>query len=725
MSGSRLLTTIVVCSALVLAPCIPAPWGQALAAQTDDQLLNTIPADVLFCVRINNLDYTTNQLDQFITGVSPVPLIVSMTTRTQLAQLFGSPEITGVNMAGNFAVFATADPASAAPQFYALIPITDYDQFIQANPNVSPPDTSGVSTITVENQPRALAMKLGDCALLSQPQAGLPAAARMLSSQSAALASALDNDQTSKAATERIWLYCNTQKASQTFAAARNQYLQMFNQLTPTTQGGAPEANLPPMQPTETPQQQIERLKQKQAEAQTRIENLEKRKVSLAEALPEEEILINEIDNAIQILKDQQNDIDRQIRDIESGKAIRARTRSGSTLTSAQPGSVILELLNQTKSFTLHTSPEPDALNLTAMLTAIPGTEVAEMFTSADQTSENNLLGYLDNGAMMNFSVDMKKPFFRKINEKAIDWMSAISGEALSAESAAELRTLVADMASAFGGYAVCSVSIDPNITPPFEVTYAAQINDPEKFNAVMQRTAEIWDTSGINNFYQQLGMNTSFTFSRNVDTYKDISIDSAEFAFEALDATSPEAQIINAMYAGGFDYRWAITDGLWLCSIGPNADQTLHNLIDTALAGGPTEVPSEVTDALALVGDAQDADIFFTYNQVQAMNLGMRMLPMTMPAAANMPKLTPVSVPTKSSFVFAGTAQNGSFTLDAAVPKQHLVEIMTAVQAMMMQNMQQMQMMQQPPGQTPMPMPNETPLPAMPTPPSPNEPNN
>ncbi|MHC4482892.1 MAG: hypothetical protein ACYSW4_05030, partial [Planctomycetota bacterium] len=70
-----------------------------------DQLLQMIPAQSMFCVRVNNFDYTLSQIDQFLAGVSPMPMGISMLVRMQLANILGSPELNGVNMSGSFAIF--------------------------------------------------------------------------------------------------------------------------------------------------------------------------------------------------------------------------------------------------------------------------------------------------------------------------------------------------------------------------------------------------------------------------------------------------------------------------------------------------------------------------------------------------------------------------------------------------------------------------------------------
>jgi hypothetical protein len=61
------------------------------------------------------------------------------------------------------------------------------------------------------------------------------------------------------------------------------------------------------------------------------------------------------------------------------------------------------------------------------------------------------------------------------------------------------------------------------------------------------------------------------------------------------------------------------------------------------------------------------------------------------------------VDVPTKSNLVFAAKLRNGTVSVDIAVPKEHLAEIMTIFQVAMQQQMQQ----QQQPTTTSPPSPN------------------
>jgi len=188
----------------------------AVQVRAGDNLLTMVPAESLFCVRINNLDKALTQMDQFLAGVYPTP--VSALVKAQLAEKFGDPTLKGVNTNGSFAVFGTITPGEPVGDdlISALIPITDYKQFISANPKLSQPDANGVSKIAGEN---GLVIQVGNYALLKSPKSygKLITTAKSISAGSAGLASVLDAGQAKQAAQAPAWAYVNMQIVSKTF----------------------------------------------------------------------------------------------------------------------------------------------------------------------------------------------------------------------------------------------------------------------------------------------------------------------------------------------------------------------------------------------------------------------------------------------------------------------------------------------------------------------------
>ena len=566
-----------------------------------DETLKMIPAETLFCVRINNLDSTTNVLDQFLLGVSPVPVATSMLVRTQFAEMLGNPNLAGVNMAGSFAIFATAEPNQAAPDIYSLIPVTDYNQITDANTRVSKADGNGLSIITMAGKPFAYASKIGGYALISGDYAKTLRMAKSLSAgNTPALSTSLDTAEAKQANTEPVWAYGNIQRASKIYGPTLFSQMEQFK--TTMQKGPDPNKPAPPM-------------------------------------------------NAAMVM------------DLYSG--------------------LFKMLLNEGKSLTLTCSPKPDLLLLKATFRALPGTETAGILTADNAAPrKNDLINYTEDGAAMNLVGRTNHSSMKKGNAKFIDLIAQSAGKDPNDANIVKMKKLCTDMVDSVGSPYVCSFSVDPNTKPPFDAKYVLAIKDANLFNKATDEIAQTWSGSAFDDLYKKMGMEVGFTIKRGVDNYKGVSIDAATFNMKFTDTNSPESKMLIAMYGGGFDYRWAIVNGLWVCRISsdPNA---VYKLIDQVKAGPPAQLCSEMQKALAIVPDANDADVIFTYNYPRLFKMLGAMMPVPMPQ---------MDIPSKSNLAFAVKVRNGNVAMDIAIPKEHLAEMMVMFQMMMQQQMQQTQ---------------------------------
>ena len=85
---------------------------------------------------------------------------------------------------------------------------------------------------------------------------------------------------------------------------------------------------------------------------------------------------------------------------------------------------------------------------------------------------------------------------------------------------------------------------------------------------------------------------------------------------------------------------------------------------------------------ALALLPEAEKADFVCTLNCLRLLKMSGAMMPIPMPQ---------MDIPTKSNIAFAGKVGDGRMTINIAVPKEHLAEIVSAMMTMQQQMMQQM----------------------------------
>ena len=602
MLKSRRLRDIAAVGLLVLFIFAAALQAQSPA---NNELLKMIPAKTLFCVRVNNFDYTLNQIDQFLAGASPMPMGVSMLVRMQLANLLGSPQLTGLNTNGSFAVFGVTMPGEttktdAIPDVFVgvLAPVTDYKQFIDGNTNCIQADEKGISKITLNGAPVMLTAKAGNYAIMSWANNydKLVTMAKAISATgSAGLSSILNAADTKQAETEPIWAYGNVQQVSGTFGPIISAKLEEIKTLTKSmqaSQSGASPASI------------------------------------------------------------------QNIMNMYSG---------------------ILEvLMKEIKSVSIGINPKPDVLNITKTISAVPGTDMAKMFT-ADGSSQrdNTLLTYLEDGAMANFGATMNSPFWKKLNIKNIDLFAMMSGDSMSAEDITEFKTLVTDISDCLDGPVVYSILNDAKNKPPFVLKYVIAVKDEKKFAQFIEKAADILNTSGIMDFYKSLGMETSFSMNSGVDSYKGISISSAKLTMKATDANSLQAQMITSMYGDGVNYQWGMTDGLFICAVSGDVNSTIRELIDQVKTDSPKQIGAEMKAALSLLPEASKADFVATFNVLRLFNLATSMVPMPIP---------PMDVQTKSNIIIAGRAADSRMVVNIAVPKQHLIEIVSAFMTMMQQ---------------------------------------
>ena len=192
-------------------------------------------------------------------------------------------------------------------------------------------------------------------------------------------------------------------------------------------------------------------------------------------------------------------------------------------------------------------------------------------------------------------------------------------------------------------------------------------------------------NTGSFTAIYDNMGMKMDFAMKRAIDSYKGTAINSIKLTLKSTDPNSPQGQMINAMYGDGIDYRWAIVDRLCVFAFFGDVDSAVRELIDTAKAGGPKQTAIEMKAALALLAGADKADFVGTFNFLRLFRMGMAMATAIVPVP--MPQ---TDIATKSNIAFAGKIGGGRMTVEVAIPKEHLMEIMTVVQSLQQKLMPQ-----------------------------------
>jgi hypothetical protein len=573
--------------------------------------LDAVPQDAVFCVKINNLDNTLGQFDQFLTGLAPMPSIASMMVRMRLTELLGDPALSGVNTAGVFVIFGvpakqqnesdkTKDICGAM-----LMPVKDYAQFLELSANVGEADSNGVSKITTQPMETnsgkgktAISVKVKDYALIGAERnyAQILALATSISDGSAgSMSKSLDAEQAKLSNEMPIWAYGDIDKINKTFGPLINDAL---------------------------------------AKAQAEIEKKSQKPGMM-------------MGNASEMMKIY----------FDAAKAF----------------------LEQGKFASLSIKPEPSVLRIKKTVAAKADTEMAKLLISDPALPKDNpMLGYLEDGSAINCSAKISQAAMKKMTQFGMNFIKAAPGMT-SAEEKIEWEQTVNSSMQSIGNMIMMSLKTEAGNKPPFGVKYLVELKDPTQFQTSQDKVWEMMGKGAMADMYKQMGLAIEASTQKNTAQYKDVSIDSAMLKFKAVDANSPEAQMIASMYGEGFVYKIAYADKYYAMVMGGDTDTEIKQLIDQIKAG-PKEPSGEVSAAMGLLPDAKTADIFGTLNMIRLMNMGMSFAPMPISIPFD-------QIPTKTNIAFAAKAADGKLTADIAIPKEHLMEIMAI--AMVMQQSQ------------------------------------
>lgn len=341
---------------------------------------------------------------------------------------------------------------------------------------------------------------------------------------------------------------------------------------------------------------------------------------------------------------------------------------------------IIKMVIGGTEHIMVGLSPTSDICSLTVCMKAVPGTDMAEIVGGPVTGDFENMLGYLDDGAMMNVAGKVDHKSLKTAYMRMIDLVGQMVAGAMSEADVGQLKELTKQAIDAMGDSLALSVGVGGEGSCPFSAKYVLKVRDKEAFGKVIEKELQLMQEGEVlAKFYEGLGMEMDVEIDRNPDTYKQVRIDAAKVAFGMGDEDSQQAQMLKKMFGDALNYRWAFLDDYCVYSIGGDADKTIRELIDHVRAGGPKRIGAEMKAALEQIPGSDQADVVGTFNYVRALNMVSGM--MIGPGGIEFPHL---DVPTTSNVAFAGrTTAEGRVMLQMAVPKKHVLEMKSAFETL------------------------------------------
>ncbi|MHC4291648.1 MAG: hypothetical protein ACYSTR_05480, partial [Planctomycetota bacterium] len=203
LSGTTTLVIVILAMFYISIP--------VQAADSDDALLNMLPEDCMFCLRINNFNESLGKMDQYLAGASPIPMSLAMMTNMQLGAIIGDPMLTGIDQGGDFAAFVLfPETEKAEPVRGILVPVNDYSEFVKTNPNCTVKE-DGTTLLSSPNSPLGglLLSPAGNKYALATIDDTFVAPLKKALTSESKMSNRLSSDQTKDAVSAPAWAYVN------------------------------------------------------------------------------------------------------------------------------------------------------------------------------------------------------------------------------------------------------------------------------------------------------------------------------------------------------------------------------------------------------------------------------------------------------------------------------------------------------------------------------------
>lgn len=337
-------------------------------------------------------------------------------------------------------------------------------------------------------------------------------------------------------------------------------------------------------------------------------------------------------------------------------------------------GDLLKMVLEGTDCVAIGTWPTPEACKVNFSLKPIDGTEMAEIVGQEIDGSFDNMLGYLEDGAMMNIACKVDHKSLNAAYIKLFDLMGKMIPNGISESDLQKVKDLTTKTINALGDSLAITGGVDTEGTGPFQAKYVIGIKDKAALEQAIEEGMQLMNEGAFNKLYKGFGMDMNFQVNRGVETYEGVSIDAAKLSFKIGEDNAPQSQALKRMFGDGLEYRMAFVKDYYVYTIGNDADKTIRELIDQVLAGGPKQTGTEIKAALNEITDSEQADAVGTFNVVRYFQMIAAFLSsMTGSGNTDIPKLESA---TNSNIAFAGRTVDDKLTLEIVLPKAHLIEI-------------------------------------------------
>ena len=334
------------------------------------------------------------------------------------------------------------------------------------------------------------------------------------------------------------------------------------------------------------------------------------------------------------------------------------------------------EFAGEAESATIALTPDMANLTIDTSLRAKDGSELAQMLVADPKANGDfTYTGYLDNDNAVNGLMRMDISSMIKMYDKLFDILEKTNNDPKLAEQVTKMKEMTDKMLPAMGNEVAFSFSYTAG-KPPFKFHEVVAVKNKAAMKEAMKDTLET-----VREFYNTIGLPVDFDCQSDFLTYKNTTIDKIIITFPPSDdPNNPMQGMLEQVYGGELVYLFGLSDDRYYEAMGPDCEADIKALIDKNAGAAAT---GETQAAIEMLQKTPYNEFVCSVNVIKLMTgLGEMMQGMggMNPGGGPIPDIFGgLNVPSQSSLAIGGQTANGQIGMRTILPKQHLMEIVSA----------------------------------------------
>ena len=335
------------------------------------------------------------------------------------------------------------------------------------------------------------------------------------------------------------------------------------------------------------------------------------------------------------------------------------------------------DILRDIDSISLAVNIEKDAVKISNAITAVNGSQLAKIMIPDDNKLNLNRMAYLENDSFMRLGLKVNADYYKASSIVFFDFFEDMFKTEENTQTMQKIREISTQWASAVKDDCVISYGFNNDSESKLALSFIAGIDDAEEVESLINKQVEFFNTQDIQGIIESFDLNLELTASNGVNSLDSYPVNKLTYKFDIPMQTEEDAKIFDQMFGEEINGYWVCYDDLLMCTSDNEDISRLKAMAETSKSNA--QISDALKENFQMLGDYSTFEFIGTYNYVKLFEFSLATMSSMMPEAQK----DSLKFETNSNIVFGGDIKADGMVYELAVPKKHIIEIMSVLPAM------------------------------------------